>query len=63
MKINADIFENSNEVFVQPVPNMPVKIDFRSKIVNKPFVFNEMSPSLVVRGDRITLNYIETIKQ
>ncbi|KAA6369052.1 MAG: hypothetical protein EZS28_035422 [Streblomastix strix] len=36
VKINADILENSTEEFVPPEPNMPIKIDYGSKIVNKP---------------------------
>ncbi|KAA6363201.1 MAG: hypothetical protein EZS28_041272, partial [Streblomastix strix] len=63
VKINADIIENSNEVFVPPEPNMPVKIDYGQQIVNKPFIFNEMQPTLIVYGDRVTLNCFVIIKQ
>ncbi|KAA6390557.1 MAG: hypothetical protein EZS28_013918 [Streblomastix strix] len=63
VKINADILENTNEVFVPPEPNMPVKIDYGQQIVNKPFIFNEMQPTLIVYGDRVTLNCFVTIKQ
>ncbi|KAA6384071.1 MAG: hypothetical protein EZS28_020403 [Streblomastix strix] len=63
VKINADILENTNEVFVPPEPNMPVKIDYGQQIVNKPFIFNEMQPTLIVYGDRVTLNCFLTIKQ
>ncbi|KAA6353360.1 MAG: hypothetical protein EZS28_051113, partial [Streblomastix strix] len=63
VKINADILENTNEVFVPPEPNLPVKIDYGQQIVNKPFIFNEMQPTLIVYGDRVTLNCFVTIKQ
>ncbi|KAA6378281.1 MAG: hypothetical protein EZS28_026191, partial [Streblomastix strix] len=63
VKINADILENTNEVFVPPEPNMPVKIDYGQQIVNKPFIFNEMQPTLIIYGDRVTLNCFLTIKQ
>ncbi|KAA6384026.1 MAG: hypothetical protein EZS28_020449 [Streblomastix strix] len=63
VKINADILENTNDVFVPPEPNMPVKIDYGQQIVNKPFIFNEMQPTLIVYGDRVTLNCFLTIKQ
>ncbi|KAA6398151.1 MAG: hypothetical protein EZS28_006324 [Streblomastix strix] len=62
VKINADIHENSKEAFISPEPNMPVKIDYGSQIINKLFVFNEISPSLAVYGDRVTLNCFVTIK-
>ncbi|KAA6358324.1 MAG: hypothetical protein EZS28_046149, partial [Streblomastix strix] len=61
VKINADILENTNEVFVPPEPNMPSKIDYGQQIVNKPFIFNEMQPTLIVYGDRVTLNCFLTI--
>ncbi|KAA6395139.1 MAG: hypothetical protein EZS28_009335 [Streblomastix strix] len=63
VKISADILENTNEVFVPSEPNMPVKIDYVQQIVNKPFDFNEMQPTLIVYGDRVTLNCFVTIKQ
>ncbi|KAA6352747.1 MAG: hypothetical protein EZS28_051727, partial [Streblomastix strix] len=63
VKINADILENTNEEFVPPEPNMPVKIDYGQQIVNKPFIFNEMQPTLIVYGDRVTLNCFLTVKQ
>ncbi|KAA6389488.1 MAG: hypothetical protein EZS28_014985 [Streblomastix strix] len=56
VKINADILENSNEAFLPPEPNMPVKIDYGQQIVNKPFIFYETQPTLIVNGDRVTLN-------
>ncbi|KAA6359956.1 MAG: hypothetical protein EZS28_044518 [Streblomastix strix] len=61
VKINADILENTNEEFVPPELNMPVKIDYGQQIVNKPFVFSEMQPTLIVYGDRVTLNCFVTI--
>ncbi|KAA6363758.1 MAG: hypothetical protein EZS28_040715, partial [Streblomastix strix] len=61
VKVNADILENTNEVFVPPEPNMPIKIDYGQQIVNKPFIFNEMQPTLIVYGDRVTLNCFVTI--
>ncbi|KAA6360099.1 MAG: hypothetical protein EZS28_044374, partial [Streblomastix strix] len=63
VKINTDILENTNDVFVSPVPNIPVKIDYGQQIVNKPFVYNEMQPILIVNGERFTLNCFVTIKQ
>ncbi|KAA6378553.1 MAG: hypothetical protein EZS28_025921 [Streblomastix strix] len=63
VKINADILENTNEEFIPPEPNMPVKIDYGQQIVNKPFIFNEMQPTLIVYGDRVTLNCFLTMKQ
>ncbi|KAA6395863.1 MAG: hypothetical protein EZS28_008610 [Streblomastix strix] len=63
VKINADILESTNEVFVPQEPNMPVKIDYGPQIVNKIFVFNELPQVLVVYGDRVTLNCFVTIKQ
>ncbi|KAA6364315.1 MAG: hypothetical protein EZS28_040158 [Streblomastix strix] len=35
VKVNADIFENTKDLFVSPEPNMPVKIDYEQQIVNK----------------------------
>ncbi|KAA6390268.1 MAG: hypothetical protein EZS28_014206 [Streblomastix strix] len=63
VKVNADILENINEVFVPPEPNMPVKIDYGQQIVNMPFIFNEKQPILIVYGERVTLNCFLTIKQ
>ncbi|KAA6373671.1 MAG: hypothetical protein EZS28_030801 [Streblomastix strix] len=49
VKINANIFENRNDIFVTPETNMPFKIDYGQQIENKPFVFNEMQPILIVQ--------------
>ncbi|KAA6372756.1 MAG: hypothetical protein EZS28_031717 [Streblomastix strix] len=63
VKIIADIFENTNDVFIPSEPNMPIKIDYGQQIVNNPFVFNEMQFILIVYGERVTLNCFVTIKQ
>ncbi|KAA6382366.1 MAG: hypothetical protein EZS28_022106 [Streblomastix strix] len=58
VKQNAAIINNSNEVFVLPVPNAPTKIDYGSYLQRQSFLAGLFgsNPSLIVYGDRVTLS-------
>ncbi|KAA6381743.1 MAG: hypothetical protein EZS28_022731 [Streblomastix strix] len=56
VKDNDDILFSTNEVFVPPISNAPIKLDLSSQLERSSFLTSSGSdPQLIVYGDRVTL--------
>ncbi|KAA6384202.1 MAG: hypothetical protein EZS28_020269 [Streblomastix strix] len=56
VKDNDDILFNTNEEFVPPVSNAPIKLDLNSQLKRSSFLaIGGSDPQLIMYGDRVTL--------